>query len=183
LRTLYKISDQVFVVGAVGRLVPVKRFDLLLKAFAIVVKKADQPVDLCIVGDGPERKNLERIASDLNITGHVNFVGAQNNVAEFYSFFDCLAISSDSEGLSMALLESIAAGLQVVTTGKDGRHDVIKNGQNGFVVPVGDIFQLSDCLCRLANQSTDRQSLLPRTYSVDVMSDRYESIYRVILKN
>ena len=135
-----------FIVGAVGRLDPIKSYDLLIRAFSLFFKKItnrNKYLKLCIVGDGSERVKLEELVNNLGIASCVKFVGQRTDIYNFYSLFDCFVLSSVSEGLSIALLEALCFGLPIITTHSGLKHDVIVDKLNGFLVPVNDEFALA----------------------------------------
>lgn len=135
--------ENAFVIGTVGRLEVIKSYDVLLKAFAVL--KAPNSF-LCIVGDGSQRPILEALAKQLGISHAVLFAGAQANPYPYYPLFDCFALSSTSEGLSLALLEALTFGLPVVTTHNNQTHDVLTHGTHGFLVPPAQPTQLANAL-------------------------------------
>lgn len=125
-----------FVIGSVGRLEAIKSYDILLRAF----KEARDPdMKLCLVGDGSERHKLEKLADALQICESVIFVGQRTDAHRIYPLFDCFALSSQTEGLSLALLEALAFGLPIITTNKGNKHEVLVDGINGLLVPVNDV--------------------------------------------
>ena len=128
------IPANAFVIGSVGRLEPIKGYDLLLEAFALLASRPDRPLWLYLVGDGSSRSLLGRKAEQLGIAQRVIFAGFQANPYPFYALFDCFALSSHSEGLSMALLEAMCLGLPCVTTHQNYYHDVITHEINGLIV-------------------------------------------------
>ena len=95
-----------FIFLTVGRLVPVKNISLQIKAMAEVVKKYPN-VELLIVGDGAERKKLEKEALKLGVKNNVKFLGWQNNPGEFYSKADAFLLTSDYEGWGMVVVEAV----------------------------------------------------------------------------
>lgn len=140
-RGVLGFGESDFIVGTVGRLHKVKRYDFLLKVFAGFVKqvgKRERKPKLCLVGDGPERANLEALVKKLGLHNNVFFAGARDDVYRFYPLFDCFVLSSQTEGLSIALLEALCFGLPVVTTCEKKEHDVITHSINGLLVSVTD---------------------------------------------
>lgn len=167
-----------FVVGTVGRLDIIKSQDVLIKSFALFCQKITfAPIDticranhsgqteneksfgeitfqirtpkLCLIGDGPTRNSLKTLAKDLSIEDKVLFLGQKTDAYSFYPLFDCFTLSSKSEGLSIALLEALCFGLPIITTSSTPEHDVIIDGENGFLIPVGDIVTFSKILEKL----------------------------------
>ncbi len=120
-----------FVIGSVGRLEAIKSYDLLLQAFKLV---AQSNMKLCLIGDGAERTKLEQLACSLGIKDQVLFFGQRIDAYRFYELFDCFALSSQTEGLSLALLEAMAFGLPIITTHTSISHEVIIDGINGLLI-------------------------------------------------
>jgi glycosyltransferase involved in cell wall biosynthesis len=120
-----------FLIGWVGRLIPVKGPDVFLEALA---ELTDLSWSASIVGDGSERRRLERMCSRLRLGRRVTFHGQVDDAAGRLHAFDTVVLSSRSEGTPMVLLEAIAAGVPVVTTAVGGVPDVIGPGE-GLLVP------------------------------------------------
>lgn len=118
----------------VGRLVPVKGFDLLVRALPAVVQ-ATPAARLLLVGDGPERARLEAEARALGVAGHVVLAGAHADVAPFLAAADLLVAPSRNEGLGKALVEAMALGLAVVATRVGGIPTVVADGETGRLIP------------------------------------------------
>ncbi|MBA2920500.1 glycosyltransferase [Sphingomonas sp. MAH-20] len=121
---------------AVGRLVPQKRFDLLLGAFARIGRAGDR---LAILGDGPERARLETLAQTLGIWDRVDLPGHVEPVGPWLVGSDCFVLSSDYEGVPAVLVEALAAAVPIVTTdcGVSIR-SLLDDGRLGSIVPVRD---------------------------------------------
>lgn len=117
----------------VGRLVPVKRLDLLLQASA-VLKRQRGSLTVAIVGDGPMRSQAERIAASLGLKDEVFFAGSQADTAVWYKRGRVFVLTSDSEGLSLALMEAMMCGLPAVVPNVGDLGDLVRDGQNGFLV-------------------------------------------------
>jgi glycosyltransferase involved in cell wall biosynthesis len=125
------------VVVTAGRLVHQKRVDILLKAVVNVLP--DRPLNLVVLGEGPMRANLERLASGLDIRGRVFFLGFQSNPWRFISKATVFALASDFEGFGNVLLEAMACGVPVVSTRAPfGPEYILSEGKCGRLVPRGD---------------------------------------------
>lgn len=129
----------------VGRLAPVKRLDLLLKAFARCVHV--MPARLLVVGDGPEADMAANLAKELRLGGACKFVGHRENPLPWIRHADLLVLCSDAEGFGLVLVEAMACGVQVVATDCPyGPAEVLCNGRYGRLVPVGDFEALASAM-------------------------------------
>ncbi len=121
----------------VGRLCSQKRIkDTIWAAELLKVIRADS--HLLIVGDGPQRKILQRYARLVEVDDRVHFLGQREDVPQILSGCDCFWLASAYEGQSNALMEAMAYGLPVVATDIAGNRDLVVDGETGFLVPVGD---------------------------------------------
>jgi len=124
------------VILAVASLVPQKRIDLLLETMARLA--ADGRRCTCIVaGDGPLRTRLSQQAADLGVSSAVFFVGFVTDIRPYLDACDLFVLSSDKEGLPLALLEAMAYGVPCIATDVGGNGEVIANGENGLLVTPG----------------------------------------------
>lgn len=120
--------------GTVARLVPVKDIGLMLRAFARVAEAMPE-ARLAIVGDGPERVNLEQEADRLGLTGRVAFTGRVKTIWPALRRMSVFVLTSSSEGLPLSIMEAMSTGLPVVATDVGGVCEVVQEGVTGFVVP------------------------------------------------
>ena len=135
--------------GIAARLVAAKDHMTLLRAFSKVA--AELPgAELRIAGDGDLRVQLQAFAEELNLTDRVTFLGALPDTAQFLSQLDIFVLSSLSEGLPLALLEAMAAGLPVVSTRAGGVEEAAVNGKNAWLVAPGDADALAQAMMRMA---------------------------------
>ncbi|MGD1018511.1 MAG: glycosyltransferase [Verrucomicrobiia bacterium] len=162
-------------VGTVGRLVPEKNYPLLLRATAAI-----PDVDVVFVGDGPLREELQKQAD-----ARVSFLGQRADVAELLAGFDVFVLPSNTEGMSIALLEAMAAGRPIVVTAVGGNVELIKHMQTGLVVPPNDEAALRTAIERLLADTalatrlgTAARAAAEKHHSVKAMTDRYEELWR-----
>jgi len=146
-----------FVVGTIARLDPVKDLGTLLEAVARLGSGAPSPI-LAIVGDGAERGTLEARAASLGIASRTRFLGERDDARRWLAGCDVYANSSISEGVSLTILEGMAAGLPVVATRVGGTPEVV-TGECGLLVPSRDAGALADALRRLAGDAGLRREL------------------------
>ncbi len=146
-RTDLHLNMNHFVIGSVGRFVPVRRYDLLINAFKIVQENYAQ-ARLVLVGVGPLEHQLRAQVRKLCIEDRVIFIIDQPGY-RYYQLFDCFALTSDKEGPSIALLEAMSFSVPCVRTNSESSHAVIKSEINGLLTPAGCPISLADALMRL----------------------------------
>ncbi len=144
-RRLLSVPGDRFLVGTVGRLDPVK--DLAMLIAAVAALRRDVPAaELVVVGDGPERERLAEAARAAGVAGAVRFTGHRGDVRRLLPALDIYANSSTHEGVSLTILEAMAAGLPVVATAVGGNPEVVRDGETGVLVPA----RAPDALARAA---------------------------------
>jgi glycosyltransferase involved in cell wall biosynthesis len=166
-------KEEIPIIVSVGRLVPQKGYDILLKSFSRVVNEME--ARLMILGEGPEKESLSKLAEGLTITEKVSFLGFQNNPFKFISKADVFVLSSHYEGLPMVMLEAMACGTAIVSTDcKYGPVEILKNGQYGLLVPTGDADALSSAILNLLKNRMlrERFSRLGEERIKDFSTDR-----------
>ena len=184
LRSELGLYDSDFLIGSVGRLEAIKSYDILLRAFKEV---RDPGMKLCLVGDGSERHNLEKLADALQIREAVIFVGQRTDAYRFYPLFDCFALSSQTEGLSLALLEALAFGLPVITTNKSIKHEVLIDKVNGLLVPVNNVSAYAAGIKKLYGSPDLRRAMhqenlvLIELFGLGSVVARYQNLYECVV--
>ncbi len=136
------------VVLSVGRLIFNKGLQYLLPA-AAQLRNEGLSFQLVIAGDGPLHRELERDAAALGLDDTVQFLGRRDDVDRLLRSADIFVRPSLSEGMSLAVLEAMAAGLAVVATDVSGSRQLIADGESGFIVPPADVDSLASALRRL----------------------------------
>ena len=187
-RRMLGIPADAFTVGWIGRMTGVKRTEDVLLAFRAL---RDRGVDakLCLVGDGPDRTAVERRAHDLGLMRDTLFLGYQEEVAPYYAAFDAFVLPSGNEGTPVTTIEALAAGKPVVATRVGGVPDVVRDGEDGFLVDPGDIASLAERLATLAQDDglrdrmgeAGRARVVPR-YAVARLVDDIDRLYRSLLE-
>jgi glycosyltransferase involved in cell wall biosynthesis len=135
-------------VGAIGRLAPIKNIPLLLEAAAIA-RKQEPSIHVVLVGDGELRQELEARAEALGLADAVVFAGWRRELASVYADLDAVVISSHNEGTPASLIEAMATGCPVLATRVGGVPDLITDGKTGRLVPPGDSEGLAAALVAL----------------------------------
>lgn len=141
----------------VGRLVALKRHDLLLEALSRLPAGLSWHLD--IVGDGPERERLESIRRDKGFGERVTFLGQRGDVASLLADADIFALISDTEGMSLSLVEALASGLPIVATRVGNNAELVRPGINGYLIEPGDAGALAACLEGLLRDPELRHAL------------------------
>ncbi len=152
---------------AVGRLHPVKGFDILIQAFALLAKYFPA-WDLTIVGEGPERASLQAQIDELSLGSQIELVGRVGNIRDWYEASDLYVLSSRTEGLSNTLLEAMACGLPVVAFDcETGPREIVRTGIDGVLVsPAEDPEALAAHLSDLMAHPSKRSALAKRAIDV-----------------
>jgi glycosyltransferase involved in cell wall biosynthesis len=156
----------------VGRLVRQKAVSCVLRALA----KARAPTVLRVVGDGPERAELSRLAAELGVAGRVEFTGwaSRAELPAHYEWADVFVLPSLEEGLSNAVLEALASGLPIVTTEVDGNRDVVTS-ENGILVEPGDTDAIAFAIDQLAGDPATLRDLATASRR-SALGRRWESV-------
>jgi len=152
------IPSGAFVVMAVGRLVPIKRLDRLVRAFARVAALRTD-ARLYLVGDGSERAALKALVAEHGLSGQTTFAGWSTDTPRWYASSDVIVLTSEREGTPLAVIEAAAAGRPVVAVDVGGVADVVADGISGFVVPADDMAAFADRLIRLASDRSVRERM------------------------
>ena len=126
----------------IGSLFPNKRVDLFLRAIALA-RKSDARLQGLVVGDGPERSQLEALAQSLELSTHVRFLGYRTDVPELLGQAAMLVMCSETEGCPNVILEALAAGVPVISTPAGDVAEIVQNDISGFIVPFDNISEIA----------------------------------------
>lgn len=177
------ITDDVVVIGHVGRLVPVKDQVALVHA-AAVLRDRGVKVRVLIVGDGPLRAALEQQIADLDLRAYVQLLGHRGDVERFFAGLDVYVLCSRSEGMPNTILEAMASGVPVVSTKVGGADELVVDGETGLLVPAAQVIALADALQRLVLDGRLRLAMgaagrerAEAKFSVAAMLAAYEETY------
>ncbi len=178
----FEKGDHDFVIGSVGRLAPEKRFDLLIDAVSLLIAEGRRPL-LVLVGDGPERRRLEKHARAAT-PDSVLFAGFRTDVGRWLDRFDIYAVSSDREGLPISLLEAQLRSIPTAATSAGGIAEVILPGESGMLVPPGDARALAGALgalrddpVRAARFGARGRAIVEERFTVDRSARATERLY------
>ena len=170
------------VVGCLGRFVPEKGLDVLLRALPRL-----DGVTAVLVGDGPERASLETLAEELGVADRVLFPGWLDRPASQLGALDVLVSPSHSEALPLAVIEGMLAGLPVVATNVGSVSEAVVEGETGLLVDPGDVAGLAAAIRRLRDDPELRAGLGSRgrelaasRFTPEAMARAFESLYREV---
>jgi glycosyltransferase involved in cell wall biosynthesis len=176
-------------VGFVGRLVPDKGGQILLRAAQHVLTTRPKTKFL-FVGEGPSRKQWEALATELGIEKQVVFVGAQHDMPGVYSSLDLVVLPSFIESFPMCLLEAMAAGKPVISTRVGAVAQLITSDEIGLLVEPGDVQALSAAILRVLENhelafrlGKNARKHIARNFSADSMAKNYLWHFNHVLAN
>ena len=159
----------------------IKRIGDVIRIFAGLKKEV--PAKLLLVGDGPERPMAEELARELDICDDVRFVGKQQDMEEIYAIADLFLLPSEYESFGLAALEAMAGGSPVITTNAGGLPEIIQDGKNGYMSPVGDVNHMTEQAIRILKDDTVLEGfrkearLQAERFDIDQIVPQYEALY------
>ncbi len=155
LRAALKIEPNTKIILAVGRFSLEKALDDLVRALAILCRETPQlSVHLVLVGDGPQRAEIEALAKESGVSEKTHFIGQVSDPAPYYALADVLALPSLSEGSPLALLEAMGAGLPIVATQVGGVPEMVEHENSALLVASRAPNALSQALKRVLTEET-----------------------------
>jgi glycosyltransferase involved in cell wall biosynthesis len=187
IRESLKIKKEALVVGIVGALTEEKGHIYLLKAIPKVIQRFPKVMFL-FVGDGRERKNLEKRTSYLNVKDSVIFAGMRKDVPEILSTLNVFVLPSLNEGFPMALLEAQAAKVPVVATRVGAIPDVVEDRVTGMLIPPKDPQAIAEAIIMILSDKKLAAGIAKKgfervrdNFSSEKMGSQYLSIYKELL--
>jgi glycosyltransferase involved in cell wall biosynthesis len=182
-RAEFGAGTDTVLIGIVARLEPPKGHRYFIEALTEVVKKYPQ-LHVLFIGEGTLRAELEAMTRQLAISRHVTFLGARNDVSELLNAIDLFVLPSISEGLPNVLLEAMACQKPVIASEVGGIPEVVRRGDNGYLVPPGDAAALRETLLRCLAEREQWQNFAQRArhtvetaFSLEYQMACFESTY------
>jgi glycosyltransferase involved in cell wall biosynthesis len=186
-RVLLGAAPGLRLLGAVGRLDPVKNLTLMIDAFARAARLRDD-VKLMLIGDGPERARLEQHAAESGVRDRIQFLGVRHDARALMPAFDVLLNTSTTEGQSVTILEAMAAAVPVIATSVGGTPEVVVDGETGLLVPSRSLDPLVAAIVELLADPERARDLglagrrrLEERFTLDRMVADYERLYETAL--
>ena len=184
-------GDDLFIVGTVGRIQPVKDQALLVRAAAAIFAARPElarRIRLAVVGDGPQLAQLRTLAASLGVADATWMPGAQSNVPQILRSFDLFVLPSLNEGISNTILEALASGVPVVATQVGGNPELVDEGVTGKLIPVGDVKALEQAIVEYATdralcrrQADAAREVAIRRFGLAAMVGQYQRVYDELL--
>jgi glycosyltransferase involved in cell wall biosynthesis len=180
-RAALGIADGELMCLTTGRVVRQKGLDILLHALA---RYDGPPLRVVLAGEGEELAPLKLMARDLHLGARVMFLGFRTDLGDLLAAADLVVLPSLREGLSISLLEAMAAGKAIIATDIGSNLEVTRHGEAARIVPVGNAAELTGAMMSLAGDAGLRDRLgraalaeFQRTYHEQMMLDRYMELY------
>ena len=158
LRAGYNLSGDDFVIGTAGSLIPKKGHAFLIEAVAKITSQIPH-IRLLVIGGGPLRTGLEKMAALYGISDNVKFLGSRMDMAGLMKAMDVFVLPSLQEGFPRALIEAMYTGLPVIASNISGIPEVVSDGVNGFLTPAGDAGAIAERLSSLHKDARLRKRL------------------------
>jgi len=187
VRREFGIAKDAPVIGAIGRMVWQKGFEYLIEAVPQTVSSIPESRFL-IVGDGPLRKELVALSSELGVNEEVIFTGFRSDIRDILAAVDFLVVPSLLEGFPMITLEAMAMAKPIIATNIDGITEQIKDGENAILVPPRDPAALANAIIRVLGDRKSAQQMgmaarekVAQEFSVEKMVSETEKVYTDLL--
>ncbi len=174
---------------AIGRLIPRKGFQFLIRALPQILDKVSHNFEIEIIGDGPYREELIGLAENLGVTFYVHFTGTvpYSELPQKYREADIFILPSLAEGMPLVVLEAMGTGLPIIASRVQGIDELVAEDVNGALFDAGDVDGLADCLVQLINAGEKRiemgkastEKVIP--YDWKNIADTYLTLYEDVL--
>ena len=188
-RARWGATDEEIVIGSVGRLEPQKAPDTALDIIAALVSR-ELPVRYIWIGDGPQRATFQRQAHALGIASYVNLDGWRDDIASCLQGLDIFLMPSRFEGMPLALLEAMGAGLCCCVSDVGGMREAIQHGVNGYLCVPGDVSKWCEQIETIVTNSALRvdagyraRDFALKRFSIDSMASSTIAIYHEVIRS
>lgn len=189
VRTELGLSENTLMLFTPGRLAHQKGLEYLFQALQMVNEKLPSSFKLFLAGTGPIQDELNQLASELNLQNEVEFLGFRTDISDLLTASDVVVLPSLREGLSIALLEAMAAAKPIVTTTIGSNLEASNNGKAAVLVPPKDTKTLADALidflnspALMAEKAKEARGLFEECYEEKFMLNSYISLYEELIQ-
>lgn len=183
------VKEEHTIIGFTGRISKVKRLDLLLRAFKSIHDRFPQ-ARLILAGDGELRQELEGLAGSLGLTDSVIWLGFYADVARLLAAIDIYVQPSVNEGLSLSILEAMAAEKSVISTRVGSASEIIQDGISGILIPPNSALEIERAIIQMIEQPKERTRLainarnfVQKEYNMNSMVESYYQVYHLMNKS
>ena len=187
VRGKFGIAQDSNVIGVVGRLVPIKGHKYLVSAAKRIIKEFRNTV-FVFVGDGYLSSRLERQAESVGVRKNIIFTGWRKDAVEILDLFDILVLPSLNEGMGKVLVEGMALGKPIIASNVGGIIDLVRNGENGILVPPGDSDALGEAILQLLKDKNlseklgkNGKAMVYPEFDASVMVKQIDDLYESLL--
>ena len=175
---------------SIGRLIPRKGFQFLIKALPVVIENTQCEFEIEIVGDGPFQEELIKLAENLNVISQLHFSGSipYSDLPQKYYDADLFILPSLAEGMPLVVLEAMGTGLPIIASRVQGIEELVAENVNGALFNPGDVDELANCLIELVNDGEMRIEMGNRSTEKVVpfdwknIADAYLTLYEEIIE-
>jgi len=180
------ISSQV--VGSVGRLEPVKNYEMFVNAFFEVTREFPT-LHMLLIGDGSCKPEIKNLVLKLELSNKVHLLGLVNEPEDWISIMDIFVLTSYSEGMSNTILEAMSCSKPIVATDVGGNNELISEGYNGLLIQSGNRSELVEAIKYLLLNDIKRnlfgehsRTKVEKAHGINVMVSKYENVYFELVK-
>ncbi len=167
---------------------PVKRTEDVVRTFARVQELI--PAKLVLIGDGPEHPKVQQLVRDLDLTNSVHFLGEQDQLEPLFSCADLFLLPSEQESFGLTALEAMNCGVPVIATDIGGLPELVKNGETGYLFPVGDTKSMAEAAVGLLRDPDKHEQFGRRAreravehFRASHIIPHYEAFYQEVLQS
>jgi glycosyltransferase involved in cell wall biosynthesis len=179
-----KETSHLLRIGHVGRFVQLKSQHVLIEAIDKLSEKFQNKIELSFYGNGELLNKNRDLAGKLIPNVMVNFKGVVTNRDDIYKNTDILVVTSETEGLSLAILEAMASGSPIIASNVGGNPELVKNNENGYLYEYGDSAKLAENISKFINQPEEikrlgdkSKAIYEKEFSMKKCSDSYLNAY------
>jgi len=178
-----KPLNGLFRIGFIGRVVKLKRIQYLINLAAYFKRNGISSFEVWIVGDGPEREQLENLAEELDVVNEVKFLGFRSDIEELYNQLDLFILPSEEEALSLSLIDAGNVGIPSIAFDVGGNREIVINEKTGYIVSSEEeLQQRAALLCRdtelrkrLGTQAEEHTQIFSQEHHLKQLLDIYSS--------
>jgi glycosyltransferase involved in cell wall biosynthesis len=188
VREILGVDDDCRIIGSAGRLVPIKGYQIFLKA-AQLIKQKEPKVKFLIVGEGPEKSNLEKLAEELGISENFLFPGYREDILDIINTMDIFVLTSFHEGIPMVILEAMGLEKPIVAAKVGGIPEVVTDQVSGTLVKPNDPEDLAEKSLYLLHNREVREKMgseakrrIEESFTAEKMAQKVLEVYQSMVR-